>query len=144
MNYHLMFSENEIDIIVINYVRSAIKTGLFKKETPTEVKKAIIQTLHNNLCTHFKLPVTTIEYLEILQSRMGCYNRTLNLIALNKPSLVTYLHEFYHMKSNLLQQSNTEELAKGWSHSIFYLATPKLFINAIDKGLLLWQKKITK
>jgi hypothetical protein len=66
----------------------------------------------------------------------------IELIVLNKPSLVSFLHEFKHhlnIKKNL---PNTEDSARGFSHSLYYLSTPNLFRSSVKKGLLIHQKEV--
>jgi len=81
----------------------------------------------------------------VIQENMhspGHYNVSANKIAINKPSLVTYLHEFCHYKRIHLKQKNTEHIARGWSISLFYLATPKLCLKSIKSGKIIHQNRI--
>lgn len=137
--YNLMFENINKDAIIA--VKGAIKTdGLFRAKTLAE-KEIIIQQLHNNLCAIYELPLIELVYIKNYFAT-GQYNNLLNKIILNKPSLVTYLHEFCHFKNITKHQKNSEDIARGWSISLFYLATPKLCIKAINSGKIIHQSEI--
>ncbi|RSK43112.1 hypothetical protein [Bacillus canaveralius] len=57
-----------------------------------------------------------------------------------KLSLVTLLQEFmHHMQNQMdlkLYRKDIEEDARAWSVSLFKAATPKAFMNAVNKGIL--------
>ena len=137
--YHKMFDEIEPE--VIKEVRSIIKKGLFKKENSVEIRQNLIIELNKNLSTFYGFREPKIRFIDdfvfIGQTRK-------NEIILNKPSLVTFLHEFAHYKFIKKKEQNSEERARGWSISCFYLATPKLCQSAIEKGLILHQKSMVE
>ena len=134
--YHTKFKNIRKDAILV--VREVIKMGLFKKEKSLIEKKSLIQHLHNKMCEIYKLPTTIIQYDETLYSS-GRYNFETNTITINKTSLVTYLHELCHNIRSIKNLKNTEEIARGWSISLYYLATPKLCEKAILDGKILFQ-----
>ena len=141
MEYHKMFDKTQIERPVVLAVRKAIKSGLFKKENSIDLKKQVIKDLHIELCRIYELPVIEIEYQENYWS-VGSYSIDEKKIFLNKTSLVTYLHEFFHYWRIEKKLKNSEELARGWSISLYFLATPKLCTSAIENGLILHQNKI--
>jgi len=89
----------------------------------------------------YSIPQNPLEFVD-LGGGLGVYNRPTNLIRLEKTSLVTYLHEFYHQFMHITGVANTEEKARGWSLSVYHLAAPKLFAKAIEKRLILHQKEM--
>lgn len=119
----------------INAVRTIIKEGLFKNRD-NEVKKQLIIKLHSQLCEIYNIPKINIIFEEgYLNS--GSFN-PIGLITLNKPSLVTYLHEFYHYKAFKKNLSNTEYNARKWSIYLYYKATPNLCMNAIKNNMIMF------
>ena len=141
VQYHLMFKEIEQETLIA--VREIIKEGLFKQDKSVEDKKILIQKLNDKLCNIYQLPIIPILYEENCFG-VGRYNSQQDIILLNKTSLVTFLHECFHRKASIKKEENTEELARGWSHSVYFKATPILFANAVNKGLLIWQKSMEK
>jgi len=135
LQYHKMFSDIERPVILA--VRNTIKSGLFKVET--EEKKKLILQLHTELCRIFNLPTIPIEFEDGFLGA-GRFLIGEKKLILDKPSLVTFLHEFCHYKSTELKQTNSEEVARGWSISLFYLATPNICKSSIRKGLIIHQR----
>jgi hypothetical protein len=136
--YHKMFKKTDFNREAILAVRSAIKAGLFRE--PVETKRIIISNLNQSLCEIYNLDQLPIEYIEGYES-LGSFNG--NKIVLNKTSLVTFLHEFFHYLSHATNCfPNSEENARGWSISLYYCATPKLCTAAIQKGLIVHQQTI--
>lgn len=68
----------------------------------------------------------------------GAYSVVENKIYMSKISVVTLLHEFKHAIQFQKHKTNTEKAARGWSVSLFYLASPKHYQKAVEKGLLLF------
>lgn len=134
--YHLMF--NEIPEEVLNSVKQAIKKGLFKKDKETRDKLLILGNLSDELCNYYH-----IDKCRIIISSFPfapCYNQEHKQIILNKISLVSFLHEFYHHLSNSNESfENNEDNSRGWSHSVLFLATPNLLNNALNKNLLTFE-----
>lgn len=141
MKYHLKF--RHIKKLTIENIRLIIKSGLFKKDTTLEQKQMLICELSDKLCMVYNLQPVMIKWQDNFFG-VGCYNHVDNSITLNKPSLVTFLHEFYHYMAIKNELVNTEDNARGWSISAYYLATPKLCTKAIEKGLIIHQKSITE
>jgi len=139
MIYHNKFKHIKKD--TVNSVKETIKAGLFKQETPLETRQQLLQNLHTKLCLIYKIPYNPLDFSN-LDGGLGVYDQLTNVIHLEKTSLVTYLHEFYHQFVHTTGVANTEEKARGWSLSVYYLATPKLFARAVEKGLILHQKEM--
>lgn len=138
--YNEMYTREQIKPEVILEIRKLIKLGFFKKEI--DEKKVMLQQFCNELCKLNNIGNIDIEYAS--EDFLGCgvYIPDFNKIILNKPSLVTFLHEFYHYYATQLSLINDEENAVGWSISAYYLATPILCTSAINKGLIINQKVI--
>jgi hypothetical protein len=145
--YHLYYTEKELKQEVVLKVRALIKEEHFFKLTETEKLEAL-KKLSADLCKIYG--VEDIKSIEIEQDYYGvggyCYN--LKRILLNKCSLVTFLHEFKHHLQHTTQQfsdvEKMEEEARGYSHSLYFCATPILFKSAVERGLLIFQKVITE
>jgi len=138
--YHKFYSKEKIERPVVLLIRAAIKAGFFK-EKEFNKKLEILNSLHKALCEFYKLDVIKVNVIENYLGT-GKYNWILKEIFIDKISLVTYLHEFYHYKAmSLNQKENTEDNARGWSISLFYLATPNLCRTAIENNKIMHQTK---
>ena len=139
--YHRMFINIEPNVVQL--VKATIKRGLFKKAKSIEERKEILKNLHEQLCLAYQLPIINIIYNENLERELifGQYNTIDNEITLKNISLVTYLHEFYHYRQHSRNEENTEDGARGWSISLYYLATPILCRSAIQSGKIVHQTK---
>jgi len=134
--YHTQFKN--IDKRAIRLVRTIIKRGLFKSTNTLEFKKDLIKDLHLGLCDIYNLEVIP---LEINSNLFNCY-RHIGKIELDKPSLISYLHEFRHYFEIKRKGRTTEKTARGYSISLYFLATPNLCINAINRGFIIHQNII--
>lgn len=134
--YHKMF--NEIKPEAVAEVKCAIKSGLFKKDKQIGERFEILKSLHTKLCGIFSIEVIPL-LLDAECIGVGAYNPYEHEIVVNKVSLVTYLHEFYHYLAHATALENTEDNARGWSISLYYLATPILCEKAILSGKILHQ-----
>lgn len=137
--YHLFFKE--IPEEVLQLVRTTIKSGLFKKDKSQEFKIELLNKLMADLNNYYQVENTTL-ILDPLFLGVGGYSYERKIIIINKPSLVTFLHEYYHHLQHCLNYPIDEESARGYSHSVYHQATPKLFANAVRKGLLIFQSTI--
>ena len=137
--YHLKYKN--IKPATIKTIKETIKAGLFKSENTEEFKQNLIINLNTQLCAVYDLEVNNIIFINTPFCVCN-YNRITNNITLNKPSLISYLHEFKHYLDIKSIYHTTEENARGWSISAFYLATPKLCKSAIKKGFIMHQSKI--
>jgi hypothetical protein len=139
VQYNKMFTNIEKDSII--KVRDAIKSGLFKKEKSTQEKQDIIKYLHTQLCAIYEIPNIEILFDDSVSEVYGQFDILNNRIRVKNTSLVTYLHEFYHYRQHMKRQENTEDGARGWSISLYFLAAPRLCRSAIERGLIIHQKE---
>lgn len=137
--YHLKFKNIKPE--VITEIRSIIKRGLFKQDKTLIEKENLIKELHLRLCLIYNLPLNDIIFINTPLCICN-YNIINNNITLNKPSLISYLHEFKHYLDIKKTGNTTEEKARGWSISAYFIATPELCKKAIKKGLIIHQNKI--
>jgi len=135
--YHLKFKN--INPKVVKLVRTTIKKGLFKRENTNEFKQNLILELHKELCDIYNLPLNNVIFDS---GSFSHFNRLTHNITLENNSLVTYLHEFRHYHEVYNTNTTTEHTARGYSISLFYLSTPILFKNSVERGLIIHQKKI--
>ena len=140
MNYYKMFSKDMIKQETIDAVREIIKAGLFREKN-IELKKPFITKLNKDLCLIYNFSETKITYQENFYGTGG-YCPSKDDIILNKPSLVTFLHEFYHRLAHKNSLNNSEDNARGWSISAYYLAAPNLCVDAINRGLIMFQDRV--
>jgi len=142
MNYKNMYTN--IDEEVVALVRNAIKVERIYRGT-NEEKTMKYKKLLEALCRHYSLTpvpsliVDTKKQDFYLQKTAGFFDDSRNMIALRKFSLVTLLHEFKHFMQIKSNRPNTEDNARGWSVSLFYRASPKLYAKAVKNGLLLFK-----
>lgn len=141
IQYHKVF--NNVGEKVLNHVRATIKKGLFKHDIPIEIKLRFLKELAIDLSNYYDIEVPEIELADCRY--IGQYIPALRKITMAKPSLVTFLYEFrchiHHQKNMDFEDEQSRELdIIGWSHSVYYLATPNLFKNAVKNGLLIHQK----
>ena len=136
--YHLYFKEEDFNPNLITYLRVLIKEKHFFKMNEQQ-KKESLNELNIFMSSIYNISISKIVISDLLPC---AYWFDTEKISLNKPSLVSFLHEFKHHINHKLNLPNTEESARGFSHALYYIATPKLFESAVNKGLLIWQKSI--
>jgi len=141
--YHKMFEREHFPQEVRIAVRTCIKNGLFKKDKTLDFKKALIYDLHNTICMIYNIPVIPINFDENFEGG-GRYDDSNHSIIIDKPSLVTYLHEVYHYLAHTKCLVNSEDLARGYSISLYFVATPNLCENAILSGKIIHQNKLSE
>lgn len=106
-----------------------------------EEKKVKYIALLNKLCAIYSVSVPRFAVEpnnQTLIESHGVYDITDDIIKMPKYSVVTFLHEFKHMIQHKKDKPNNEEIARGWSISLFYRASPKHYRIAKRKGLLLF------
>lgn len=142
--YNLRYTK--IKPVVVDLVRNIIiEQQFFKLQKKT--KFLILDNLLKDLCKTYNIKKIELKYIplnnpiEYLFLYNGFYNKDNNTLYLNeKLSLITFLHEFKHAVQHLKNKPNNEEIARGYSLSLFYLASPKHFNNALKKGLIFHMK----
>jgi len=132
---------------VVQATKELVKAGYMKKDNPIEVRLAVAEVWLMKVSQAYgiqSIPTLTFDESEALyhETGGGVYRRNSHQITMYfKLSLVTLLHEFRHHMQNTnsdlhLYRGNIEEDARAWSVSLFKLATPKMFANAVENGLL--------
>jgi len=122
----------EETIFVVN---TLIKRYKYFRRTESKkliLLKIVLGRLNDIYKTKTKLKTTKIK-------TDGYYNLLDKTIYLNKLSLVTFLHEFKHSLQHQKGKKNNEEIARGWSVSLFKLASPRHYERAVKKKLLLYE-----
>jgi len=123
----------EKELKVVELVRKHINPKVFWKVLSVEEKERVLQGLFRDICQLYGKKgvelVIDIDPLKHMLTGGGCYVPSEKRIYLHKISLMTFLHEVAHM---LLGPS--ERKARLWSHKVFYLAFPKLYMKNIKEG----------
>lgn len=139
MKYHLNYKHINPKVIIA--IRKVItEDKIFKKKELNRV--IVLMDLKNKLCDIYNIDKNKIPHLYPTK-KDGYYNPIKNGIYINrdKLSLITFLHEFKHFLQHYFNKTNSENIARGYSLSAFYQASPKHFKRALEKGLILHQIK---
>jgi hypothetical protein len=135
IQYHKFFVKEKFCGEAVDAVKKCIQSGLFKNDI--QAKKKLLFILHKKLCAIYAVKICLVEFNET--SGFEHFDHENNIIS-TTTSLVSYLHEFAHyLFFNNVFAENNEENARGFSHGLYYNATPKLFKSAVEKGLIVWQ-----
>ncbi len=117
---------------VVELVRKHIDSSHFWKLS-LEEQKEILRRLFDDICKLYEIQgvslVIDINPFMYQMTGGGCYDRVARRIYLYKVSIMTFLHEIGHM---LLGRS--ERKARMWSHKVFYLAFPALYLKNVKEG----------
>lgn len=133
-------------------VRAAIKDGLFKQTTSQERKLELLKNLGDHIVRVYSIgmtepiPAFTLEIVPDANARGfggGAYSLERKHIMLDKPSLVSFLHELAHHIQYARDGSTTENYAQRWSLGLFKRATPGLFAEAVAQGRLYFVEPVT-
>lgn len=153
--YHLTYKHFNNKAVAA--VKEVIQFGFYKAEE--QVKKTLLEDLNKKLSAIYSLEVIEIKYDSgLMGSGMFCSGQVHPLAAilnspylnrepsnpyvvLNKPSLITFLHEFWHYVTFKKGKNQSEERARGWSLSLFYQAVPRLFKQSVKKGLIMFMSE---
>jgi len=121
------------ELRVVRLVRKHIDPKVFWKGLGEEAQKQVLQELFRDICQLYgEKGVEFVVDIDPLKHRLtggGCYVPAKRRIYLYKISLMTFLHEVAHM---LLGPS--ERRARLWSHKVFYLTFPKLYMKNVQEG----------
>jgi len=102
-----------------------------------EEKQVKFDALLHDLSEIYAIPQPTLHISDPEHAMgSGFFNGTSNHIELPHYSVVTTLHEFKHALQHHLHQPQNEEVARGWSLSLFYHAAPKHFKTAVERGIV--------
>jgi hypothetical protein len=129
----ISFKEVVAMLKVVELVRRHIDPKVFWRKLSLEEQKAVLQGLFRDICQLYGVKgvelVVDIDPLKYNLTGGGCYVSSERRIYLYKISLMTFLHEVAHM---LLGPS--ERKARLWSHKVFYLAFPELYMRNVREG----------
>lgn len=124
----------------IELVKTFIKDKRAWNKPSEELNKNYIELLEKlSLIYGIETPQLKVLSISEIEGFYGCYSPIDNIIVLPKYSLVTLLHEFKHALQHHKNKINNEEVARGWSISLFYLSSEKAYNNAVRKGLLFYE-----
>tara|TARA_Y100000310_G_scaffold345029_1_gene461276 strand:- start:235 stop:660 length:426 start_codon:yes stop_codon:yes gene_type:complete len=138
--YHLKYTR--IKPAVVKLVKYVIKDLKFFK-VDNRTRKFFLRYLNYKLNDLYKIDLDKQPYLNFNANNDGFYNQIENTINLNERlSLITYLHEFKHFLQHHFNKTNNEEIARGYSLSLFFNASPQHFKRALRKGLILHQTEL--
>jgi hypothetical protein len=125
--------EMEERLEVVQLVKKHINPQVFWRVLGLGEQKNVLQELFRDICQLYGLSgmelVVDVDPLKYRLTGGGCYSPVERRIYLYKISLMTFLHEVAHM---LLGAS--ERKARFWSHKVFYLAFPELYMKNIKEG----------
>ena len=138
--------ENRIDFdaaeVVI--VKTALKTKLFRRDEPKDVRVAKFKVMIDALATKFEVPQLEFVVLDNDMPGFGGFNPEGNKIVINtRFSLTTTLYCFacalYHHKPALqgTQEAPSHFTPGGFALSMFKQAAPRMFENAKNAGRLM-------
>jgi hypothetical protein len=117
---------------VVELVRNYIDTKTFWK-LPLDSQRQVLQALFKDICDLYGINdaelYIIIDPILYSMSGGGYYVPSERKIYLYKISLMTFLHEVAHAIMGL-----SEEKAVLWSHKVFYLAFPRLYMANVRKG----------
>lgn len=121
-------------------VREAVKAGVLKEGTPLEIRIETLKALGNKIIEVYsrgrQTPILnfTLEIVTDPGARGfsgGAYSREGRHIMLDKPSLVSFLHELAHHIQYQRDGHTSETYARRWSLGLFKRAMPRLFAEAV-------------
>jgi len=121
------------ELKVAELVRKHIDPKVFWRKLSLREQESVLQKLFRDICQLYGVRgvelVIDIDPFKYMLTGGGCYVPAEKRIYLHKISLMTFLHEIAHM---LLGPS--ERKARLWSHKVFYLAFPKLYMKNVQEG----------
>jgi rRNA maturation protein Nop10 len=132
--YHVAYTQ--LKPAVVKIVRDFIVKARPWRGTAEE-KQQKFEAVIKKLARHYNIRPPTVHISDPEHAMgSGFYNRETNHIELPHYSVVTLLHEFKHAMQHLTNQPQNEEVARGWSLSLFYKAAPKHFKRAVDRAII--------
>lgn len=126
-------------------VREASRAGIFKREGVTNDQKLVILTALGtkiieayNVGRDTPIESATVEInaetVADHAARGGFYNPVSRQIVIDKPSMVTFLHELGHHIQTQRDGHTDEPFARAWSIGLFRKAVPGIFAEAVRTG----------
>ena len=132
--YHIAYTQ--LKPAVVKIVRDFIVKARPWRGTAEE-KQQKFEAVIKKLARHYNIRPPTVHISDPEHAMgSGFYNQETNHIELPHYSVVTLLHEFKHAMQHLTNQPQNEEVARGWSLSLFYKAAPKHFKRAVERAII--------
>ena len=114
-------------------VKEIVSKGYYDKDKQT--KQRWLLELIKAICDHYDITYPT---LNIISNSRNYYQVRSETINLNKPSMVSMLHELrhhiQHKANKQYKDHNEEEDARAWSLRVFKLACPGSFKRSVKAG----------
>jgi|CXWL01.1.fsa_nt_gi hypothetical protein len=118
----------------IAIARDALKSKLWRGLPPERLEK--LRTLNRRMSDFYRVTECTIT---IQHTMYGPHYRPGDdAIVLDKPSLVSFLHEFAHHVLHCRQLPQNESYPRAFSLGLFFRAAPRMFEAARQSGRLLY------
>lgn len=118
----------------VEIVKAALRTKLWQGTDQERLEK--LRALNAQLSAHYGTSVCAVE---LQATPIGPHYRPgKDLIVLDKPSLVSYLHELAHHVLHSRRLPQNETYPRSFSLGLFYKAAPRLFETARQGGRLLF------
>lgn len=124
----------ELSPDVVGIVKESLKTKLWQGTWPDQMAK--LQALNRAMSEHYKVPEVRVE---LHPGISPCYIYGKKII-LNRPSLVSWAHEFAHHLLYSQGKAQNEDFPRAFSLGLFYRAAPKMFGEARKRGRLLFSE----
>jgi hypothetical protein len=132
--YHVKYTK--IKPAVVKIVRDFIVRARPWRGTAEE-KQAKFERCLQQLSEAYGMRVPTLHISDPEHAHgSGFSDPQANHIELPHYSVVTFLHEFKHIMQAQLGHPQNEEVARGWSISLFYKAAPKHFKKAVERAII--------
>lgn len=118
-------------------VKTSLRTKLWRGSDAERLGK--IRMLNAQLSAHYVVSVCTVD---VRKTDIGPhYQPGKDLIVLDKPSLVSYLHEFGHHILHSRSLPQNEAYPRSFSLGMFYRSAPRMFEQARVSGKLLYTEQ---
>ena len=136
MIYAQKLKREDFDLRVLVASRKLIDDKIFR-QTP-EVQLQMLKTWLVAASEAENVPVPILSICEIEAHGNGVYHRDTQSITLKKVSLVTLFHEFRHHVDCVKRGRSTEDSARGWSVSLFFITSPSMYKKAVENRRLFY------
>lgn len=125
---------HNVEQSVVQMVKDMVREGYYRLDNEGKGHKLNELALH--LSQYYNVPTL---FRLVISSQLGCqYIGAFNIISIDKPSIISFLHEYRHHLQNHMKgldiKINLEYDAQAWACSIFYKACPDLFTKAVKEG----------
>lgn len=130
VKYHLMYKNIKKETIAT--IQEHWKLSFWRGDE--QHKKEVFDSLLSSLCNIYGIKKIPNLIIDDKVHGMGCYIPFQNKIIMNKYSLITFLHEFKHIKDFFEGKRGSEDNARGWSLSVMYQVNPFYLRKIVAKG----------